>query len=116
MRNPTRALAGTVLIFEAMIVMFAALVAKDLSGLSTPAALGGGGALALALVLATAALRTRAGYVLGSLLQLALLATAVVVPAMLVVGVIFAGLWVAALLVGRHVSTPRPDTLPSRER
>lgn len=108
MRNPTRALAATVLIFEALIVIFAALVAKDLSDLSTAAALGGGAAIAVALVLATGALRARAGYVLGSLLQLVLLATAVVVPAMVVVGVIFAGLWVAALLVGRHVSTPPP--------
>ncbi len=106
MSNPTRTLASTVLVFEALVVVFAALVAKDLSGLSQTQALLGGGVFAAALVVTTGLLRTGAGYVIGSLLQVALLATAVVVPAMAVVGVIFGGLWVAGLIIGRRVSSP----------
>ncbi len=107
-----RTLAATVLIFEALVVLFAALVAKDLSGLSTGQALGGGGVLALLLVLTTGLLRSRVGYVVGSVLQFVLVATALVVPTMLVVGVVFAGLWVAALVVGRRIAQARYAQAP----
>ena len=40
MRSPRRTLAAATLSLEAFVVFFAGLVAKDLSSLSTPAALG----------------------------------------------------------------------------
>jgi hypothetical protein len=102
--DPTPRLARTVLIFEALVVMFGALVARALTDLGTAATLGGGGALAVALLLTTGLLRRRAGIVLGSLLQVVVLATALVVPEMLVLAVVFVALWVAALVLGHRAS------------
>jgi hypothetical protein len=106
MREPTPRLARTVLIFEALVVLFGALVARTLTDVGTAAALGGGGALAVALLLTTGLLRRRAGYVVGSALQVVLLATAVVVPEMLVLAVLFVGLWIAALVLGHRAALP----------
>jgi hypothetical protein len=89
--DPTPRLARTVLIFEALVVLFGALVARTLTDVGTAAALGGGGALAVALVLTTGLLRRRAGYV--------------VVPEMLVLAVLFVGLWIAALVLGQRAAS-----------
>ncbi|MGF1664190.1 MAG: DUF4233 domain-containing protein [Kineosporiaceae bacterium] len=104
MSDPTPRLARTILIFEALVVMFGALVARALTDLGTAATLGGGGALALALLLATGLLRRRTGIVAGSVLQVALLGTALVVPEMLVLAVVFVALWVAALVLGHRAA------------
>jgi hypothetical protein len=95
-----RTLAATVLAFEALVVLFASLVASQLSGLSRGVALGGGAALAAACVLVAALLRFRWAYWLGSGMQIILIATGFVVPAMFFMGAVFAALWVAALRVG----------------
>ena len=100
MRSPTRIAAATTLTCEALVVVFAGLVAKDLSSLSLGAALGISGGLALACLLAAGMLRSRAGYVLGSALQVAVIAFGFWVHAMFVVGVIFAGLWIVGLVMG----------------
>lgn len=95
-----RVLGASVLLAEAFVVFFAALVAKDLSGLSTTTALLGGIVLALALVLTCGTLGRRQGYHLGSALQVVVVATGFVVPAMFLVGGLFAVLWVLALHFG----------------
>ena len=104
MSPPTPVLARTVLIFEALVVLFGALVARTLTDIGTATALGGGAALAVALVLTTGLLRRRVGYVVGSALQVVLLATAFVVPEMLLLAVLFTGLWVAALVLGHRAA------------
>ena len=71
MRSPTRTLAASTLVFEALVVFFAGLVAKDLSSLSTGEALGLFGGVALACLLVAGLLRRPAGYVVGSVLQVA---------------------------------------------
>jgi hypothetical protein len=95
-----RVLASTVLLCEAFVVFFASLVAKDLSGLSTAAALVGGGGIALICLLLCGMLRARWAYVAGSVLQVVLVLTGFIVPAMFVVGGLFAALWGAALYFG----------------
>ena len=107
MRDPKRAMAATVLVFEAVVVVFASLVAKDLTGLSTAEAVGGGAVLALLLVLASGLLRRRWGYGVGTALQVAVVATGLVLPVMLGVGLLFAGLWLAALLIGIRIERER---------
>lgn len=107
MRDPKRAMAATVLMFEAFVVVFAALVAKDLSDLSTTQAVGGGVVFASVLVLASGVLGRRGGYWVGSVLQVALVATAVVVPVMLGIGLLFTGLWVAAVVIGTRIERDR---------
>jgi hypothetical protein len=101
-----RRLAATVLTFEALVVFFASLVAAQLSNLSPTAALGGGGALALSCLVVAGLLRFgRVAYGLGSALQLAVIATGLVVPVMFFLGAVFAALWVAALRVGSRLQT-----------
>ena len=107
MRDPKRAMAATVLVFEAMLVFFASLVAKDLSGLSTGQAVGGGVALALLLVLASGLLGRPGGYWVGSALQVLVVGTGVVLPEMIGVGLLFTGLWVAAVVLGSRIDQER---------
>jgi protein-S-isoprenylcysteine O-methyltransferase Ste14 len=105
-------MAATVLVFEALVVFFASLVAKDLSGLTTAQAVGGGAVLALVLVLATGALGRPGGYWLGSVLQGAVVATGVVVPMMIGIGLLFTALWVAAVLIGNRIERERSLSTP----
>lgn len=109
MRDPKRAMAATVLVFEAIIVFFAALVAKDLSDLTTAQAVGGGAVLAVVLVLASGVLSRPGGYWFGSALQVVVVGTGVVLPVMIGVGLLFAGLWVAAVVIGTRIERERAD-------
>jgi hypothetical protein len=114
MRSPTRVLAATVLSFEALVVLFAGLVAKDLSSVSPAVALSASGGLALACLVCVALLRTPVGYVLGTLLQVAVLAAGFWVPVMFFLGLVFAGLWVIALRLGGLRQPPADDRAPGR--
>lgn len=106
-----RVLASAVLVMESFSVGFALLIAmKDHSG--TPMIYGA--AIAIALLLAPGFLRGKGGWVIGSLLQLAMLGFGLVVNSFLIIGVIFAGLWIAAILVGRKGEAARAALLASR--
>lgn len=100
-------MAASVLVFEALVVLFAVLVAIKTGPLPAPAAWATGGGLALALLLTSGLLRFRAGYVLGWALQAALVAAGLVVPAMYFLGAVFALLWLVALRVGAGVDRVR---------
>ena len=104
-----RALFSASLLFsEAFVVLFAGLVAYGLQLVPTPALLWGGGALALWALLAGALVRRgTAGYVLGSMLQLALVATGIILPMMFVLGGLFAVLWLICLRVGGQIDAER---------
>lgn len=104
-----RAIAAAVLVFEGLVVLFATLVALDLTD-AEPATLWSlGGGLAAACVLAAGLLRRPWGYVVGSVLQLAVVAAGFVVPAMFVLGAVFAGLWFLVLHLGRKVARMQRD-------
>lgn len=98
-----RTLCAGVLGVEALISLFATLVAKDLSDVSTGAVLGVGlGAAVLCLLLA-GLLRHRWAYPLGSALQVLLVLSGFVVTAMFFVGAVFAALWFLSLYLARKV-------------
>lgn len=99
-RSYRRLFALMVLVGEALVVGFATLVAKDLADVSRGHALAAGAVLAALCVVAAGLLRSRAGYLLGWVVQLLLIATALWVPVMLFLGLVFAGLWVVALVQG----------------
>jgi hypothetical protein len=103
MRSIKRTLAASTLTLEAFVVLFAALVAKDLSSLSTSAALGGGAVIAVACLLTAGLLRRPGGYAIGSALQLVLIGTGAWVPMMFFIGVLFAGLWAVSLYWGARI-------------
>ena len=102
MRSPTRILAASTLTFEAFVVLFAGLVAKDLSSLSTATALWIFGLLAVGCLVTAGLLRSPVGYVVGSALQVAVLATAIWVPVMVLLGLVFGLLWTLAIVLGRR--------------
>jgi hypothetical protein len=100
-RSYRRLFAMLVLLGEALVVGFATLVAKDLSGVSRGTALLAGGLLALLCLLTAGLLRVRVGYSIGWAVQVLLLASAIWVPAMLFLGAVFGALWVTALVQGQ---------------
>lgn len=99
-----RGIAAAVLVFEGLVVLFATLVALDLSDVDAATLWTLGGGLAVACVAAAALLRRPWGYVLGSVLQLAVVATGFVVAEMFFLGAVFAGLWFFGLHLGRKVA------------
>jgi hypothetical protein len=107
MRSPLRTLAAAALALEAFVVFFAALVAKDLSSLSTAAAVGGGAGLAVLCLLVAGLLRYRIGYPLGWVMQLLLIATGVWVPLMFGIGAVFCALWAVSLYQGTRIERER---------
>ena len=100
---------STVLWLEAFVVFFATLVADGLrmAGPGTVWAVGGGAALVC--VLAALSTRSRIGVVLGSLVQVALIASGALLPTMWFVGAVFAVLWVIALVLGDRIDTERAE-------
>ncbi len=114
MRAPKRTLAASVVGLESFVVFFAGLVARGLGG--TGGSRGGGGRallacglLALACLVVAGMLRSRVGYVLGSVLQVAVIATGFWVPTMFFLGAVFAALWVVALRAGARIERERAE-------
>lgn len=98
-----RALASTVLVFEAIVVFLAIPVALSLTDASTALVCWIFGGLAVLCLITPGLLRRPWGYGLGSVLQMAVIASGLIVPAMAFMGVVFGALWVVALRLGRRV-------------
>jgi uncharacterized protein DUF4233 len=98
-----RGILAAVLVFEGLVVFFATLVALDLSDVSDATLWTVGSAFALACFLLAGFLRRPWAIAAGGSLQVALLATGVVVPVMFVLGALFAALWFFAIYLGRRV-------------
>ena len=96
-----RTIAAAVLFFEAIVVMLGIPVAIAVSDVSPSVALPVGlGLMVLALV-AAALLGRPFGYALGWAVQVLVIASGFVVPAMFFAGGMFVVLWAAALYYGR---------------
>ena len=107
-----KVLASSVLAMEIMVMGFAVLLAsKNHSG----SALIWGGVVAALLVIAAATLRSFIGWVLGSALQLALIGYGYVATPLFFLGTLFAGLWIAAIVVGRKGEAAREGLLKAGE-
>ena len=103
-----RVLGSAVLVMEFFVMGFAVLLAKD-NG--EPSSVIAGLVLALLFLLTPGILKKKSGWIFGSLLQIPMIAYAVVVPSMAIVGPIFAGLWVAAIVIGRKGEAIRAKLL-----
>jgi Protein of unknown function (DUF4233) len=95
-----RSFCASVLGLEVFVVWFALLAAAPLSDLPAGLLLAVGVALAAACVVTASLLRYRWAFVVGSVLQVALVLTGFVVPAMFFLGAVFLVLWVVAWRVG----------------
>jgi hypothetical protein len=98
-----RGICAAVLVFEGLVILFATLVALDLSDIDHATLWSVGGAGAVLCVVVAGLLGRPGGYLAGSVLQVALVATGFVVPVMFVLGPLFAALWFFALYLGRKV-------------
>jgi Protein of unknown function (DUF4233) len=110
-----RRLCSTVLGMEAVILLLAIVPAKALEHISAgTAAMVGGGLALLAILLAGVVGRPRMGWALyaGSVLQLLVIASGVMIPAMYILGAIFTALWFTGIWLARKVES----TQRARER
>ncbi|TRZ72112.1 MAG: DUF4233 domain-containing protein [Streptomycetaceae bacterium] len=106
-----RVLGASVLVMESLTLGFAILLAtKD----HTSTALMYGGLIALLLFLAAGLLKRRSGFYIASALQIFMIAFGFVVPSFFIIGVIFVGLWAAAIIVGRKGEAARAAHLASQ--
>lgn len=98
---------ATVLAGQGIVIFFGALVARaiaDAQGQDTATAfLWVGSALAVLSFAAAGMMRRRFGVSLGWLVQLGTFAAGAIVPLMVVVGLIFTGLWVLCLKQGARI-------------
>jgi len=101
-------LASSVLVMESFVMGFALLLAmKEHS--SDVLILGV--VIAVLCLLAPGLLKKKSGWIIGWVLQVALLAYGFVVTSMFLVGAIFLGLWIAAILVGKKGEAARAALL-----
>ena len=105
-----RVLGSAVLVMEFFVMCFAMLIAKD----HETSTIVAGAVIAILLLLTPGLLKKRTGWILGSLLQFLMIGYAVVVPSMAIVGLIFGGLWIAAIVVGRRGEAIRAKLMASR--
>ena len=107
-----RVLCASVLFFEAVVVGLAVPAALALTDEHHGLILWGGLLVAVLCLLAAGLLRSRAGYVLGTLLQLVVLAAGFVLPAMFLLGLLFGGLWVLALVLPGRAARIQAERFP----
>ncbi len=124
-KRPARIVLGqTMLLLEAFVVLFAALVAYGLRAAPAAAVWAVGGGLAALLLVLAGLQRSRWGSVAGTAAQVPVIACGFVVPMMFGVGGLFAVLWVATLRLGLRIDAERavfdaahPDAVePERPR
>ena len=106
-----RVLGSAVLVMESLIMGFALLLARNEA---TTLGIYLGIILALLLLVTPGILKKKMGWIFGSLLQVAILFYSLIVPSLIFIGVIFAGLWIAAIVVGRKGEAARAALLAQK--
>ncbi|MGN8027930.1 DUF4233 domain-containing protein [Microbacterium sp. 22242] len=103
-RGLAQKLGSVVLAFEAIVVALAGLTIFGLKALGPGIepwwAIVGGGVVAVAMLIVAGLTGSRAGIVMGWILQVVVLLSAFLVPAILLVVVVFGGMWTYAMIVG----------------
>ena len=103
-----RVLSASVLAMEAFVMSFAVLLAMgEHSGL----VLSLGGLIAILLLLTAGLMKKKIGWVIGSILQIAMISYGYIVTSMYFMGALFTGLWIAAYVVGRKGEAIRAELL-----
>lgn len=98
-----RGMASGVLVLEGVVLMLVTMPMIALYDVRPGPALAVGLGLGAGAFAICGLLGSRAGVVLGSLLQGAAIGLGFVVPVMFVLGALFAGLWATALVLGAKV-------------
>ena len=107
-----RVLGSAVLVMEFFIMGFAMLIAKDHESPTIIA----GAVLAILFLLTPGLLKKKFGWILGSILQFLMIGYSVVVPSLAPLAILFGGLWIAAIVVGRKGEAARAALLAEAEK
>lgn len=100
-KNPVRSLLSAVLTCEALIIGLAAPVAVTVMDVPGATAAWVCGGLAVICLVLTGMLRFPWAVAVGGVLQVVIIATGFMVPAMFALGAIFGALWATAIWMGR---------------
>lgn len=106
-RDPMKGIRGVfaaTLVLEAIVVLLAMLVLSKFGAGATAAGVTSMTALAVAMIVASGLQRRSWGLAVALVLQVAMLACAFFVPALGVIGVVFALVWAGLLLMRRDVA------------
>jgi hypothetical protein len=107
-----RILGAAVLVMESMVMGFALLLAmRD----SSTTELIIGSIISLSLFLTAGLLKKRSGWIIGSVLQLAMAGYSVVVPSLSIIAAIFILLWGCAIYFGRKGEAIRRELVAKRD-
>lgn len=113
MQSPRRMMCASVLGFQSIVLGLSTLVMISVEDVSTGLALALGVGLALAAIVVAGLLRHEWAYYLGFAIQLATFGLVFVVPLMLVLAVLFGGLWVAAYVLGLKIEREQAERVTS---
>jgi hypothetical protein len=102
-RSLTESLLSIVLTLEAILVFFIALTVYGLHAVSPAVAFGGGAALAIVLLAATRIMRYSWGVWVGWVLQVIILSTGLLLPALYIAALFFIAMWVFCFVRGRQI-------------
>ncbi len=102
-RSSKQTLASIVLAFESFVAFFATLAAFGLRVAEPEIVWAVGLTCSLLMMLTPAVLRYNWGYWIGSLWQVLLIASGVLLWGMFVIGIMLAGLWIWALIAGATI-------------
>jgi hypothetical protein len=94
---------------QAVVLFLTGVATIGMTDIGTPASLSLGLGLALVCVVAAGLLRFRVGYLLGHLVQVVSIGLGFVTTPMFFLGVVFAGLWIAAYVLGERIDRERAE-------
>ena len=109
-RSVRESLASIVLGFETIIVFLAALLLFGLGSLPAWLALGGGALLCLVMVATIGLLRYNWSYAIGWIVQVVIVLTGFVNPAMFIVGALFTGMWAYCMVTGSRLDNNKENS------
>ena len=108
-RSVQRSLCAGILVLQAVVLFLTGVVTIGMSDLGALTSLSVGLGLAVLCALAAGMLGRPLGFALGWLVQVVSIALGFVVTAMFFLGVVFAGLWVAAYVLGLRIDRERAE-------
>ena len=107
-----RILGAAVLVMESLLMGFAILIAKDDHA---ALALAIGSLISFLLFINAGLMKTMRGWIIGSVLQIAMIGYGIVVPMMYFMGALFGGLWACAFFIGRKGEAIRAALIAERD-
>ena len=108
-RSIQRSMCAGMLVLQAVVLFLTGVVTIGMSDIGAVASLSMGLGLAVLCVVAAGMLGRPFGFALGWLVQVVSIALGFVVTAMFFLGVLFAGLWVAAYVLGLRIDRERAE-------